>query len=278
MESVKTGGGNFIPKMTLLDDKILDLIKENYLFIDNKHDSNNGVLEKTEDEEYSMRGILTQKTSEETHKDDFSSSKGILLYRHNVVNLNIDDTNLHNDGKISESNTNDIMPLMSTPKSDSNPRNEDKERRGQKRKVQFSKHEINNTGKVSVGGLINNKKNQLIDKKISVLDIMIKVEEENLKGKILDNEIKAIIEKFLSACEKERIINPRKKKVSEVVEPESPTEYEAVIYDDSDDDIEEELREEPELNKEKNDANINDWVLIACAGKKNVKHYIGQVI
>ncbi|CAG9769476.1 unnamed protein product [Ceutorhynchus assimilis] len=132
-------------------------------------------------------------TSNETHKDNFSSSKGILLDRHNVVNLNIDDTNLHNGGKISESNTDDIWPLMSTPKSDLIPRNEDKERRGQKRKVQFSKHEINNTGKVSVGGLINNKKIQLIDKKISVLDIMKKVEEENLKGEILDNEIKAII-------------------------------------------------------------------------------------
>lgn len=85
--------------------------------------------------------------------------------------------------------------------------------------------------------------------------------------------------------EKEDNKSSKKKKVSEIAEPETPSEDEAVVYDDSDDDIEEELREEQELaeymdkiNKEKNDANVNDWVLIACAGKKNVKHYIGQVI
>lgn len=205
MESVKTGGGIFVPKTTSLDDKILDLIKDNYFFIDSKYDSNNGILEKTE--EYTMTGILSQNTSEKINpdntksnidseeniiviyedygntsnetQDDFVSSKGILMDRdeNNMVNLNIDDTNLYDKGKIIKNNTNDILPLMmSTPKSDAMPRNEpkDKERRGQKRKVQLSKQEGNSNGKLSAGCLINNKKIQLIDKKISILDIKYK--------------------------------------------------------------------------------------------------------
>lgn len=80
----------------------------------------------------------------------------------------------------------------------------------------------------------------------------------------------------------------KKKKVPEIVETEvtsSEEEPEEVIFEDSDNDVEEELREEEDLNnymfqmnKARTNPDVNDWVLIVCATKKTRKHYIGQVI
>lgn len=58
-----------------------------------------------------------------------------------------------------------------------------------------------------------------------------------------------------------------------------------VIYEDTDDDIEEEMREEEALNtcmeaisKPSEDIDVDDWVLVCLAGKKSKKYYVGQVV
>lgn len=60
---------------------------------------------------------------------------------------------------------------------------------------------------------------------------------------------------------------------------------ENIVFDDSDDDIEEEIREIEELDacmtemdKPVTDIEKDDWVLVALSGKKSKKCYVGQVI
>jgi hypothetical protein len=89
----------------------------------------------------------------------------------------------------------------------------------------------------------------------------------------------------LKRLQEKQCKKPMKKiKIPENVESESSSDDE-VICEDSDDDIDEEFREERELNEYMDGINeqqrelvVNDWVLVVCATKKTCKHYIGQVV
>lgn len=75
----------------------------------------------------------------------------------------------------------------------------------------------------------------------------------------------------------------KKRKRYGVREESDLSSEEEVLYEDSDD-IDEELRrvqEEREYMERLNkivDSKTDDWVLVVCAGKKTIKHYIGQIV
>jgi len=198
METLKTGGGIFVPKITPIDEKILELIKGKYFFIENKIDSNqndttteittdnydkinneNHIILVNEDCDKSI-----EQSSNETN-DDLLPNKNIIKKSQdhlvNNININIDDINGDIDDNV----------------------NNEGQKRGQKRKLKLLKPKEN------AANLMIIKKIELINKKICVLDIIKKTEEENLKGKILDNEIKKIIkEKELIEFRTKQIQHP----------------------------------------------------------------------
>jgi hypothetical protein len=163
METLQTGGGIFVPKTTSTDEKILELIKDKYFCIENKFDCNENITTENFDK-MNEENHINMIYSDCDKSIEQSSSE---TYDMNNVNINIDDINVN--GNI----PNNI--------------NNEGQKRGQKRKQKCLKPKEN------VFNLMNNKKIELINKKICVLDIIKKAEEENLKGKILDNEIKEII-------------------------------------------------------------------------------------
>ncbi|CAG9765930.1 unnamed protein product [Ceutorhynchus assimilis] len=72
VDLLKTGGGTFIPKTTILDEKILMLLKDNYFTIANEYDSSKSATSKEPEQKKLMKldFITSPSTSADINKEN----------------------------------------------------------------------------------------------------------------------------------------------------------------------------------------------------------------
>lgn len=159
----KTGGGIFIPKLTVFDEKVLSLLKDNYFSIENKFDSN-----------------VTSESFVSTSPLPMTSSE-----TENIFIMYENDNNLEDEAQeivttVEDNSNNQVIdidePIRNVPN---------------RKRVKLSKN-VRSKPK-DFNSDIKGKKIEILDKKMSILNKIEENEMENVKGKKLDNEIKEIV-------------------------------------------------------------------------------------
>lgn len=151
---LKTGGGIFIPKLTSIDQKILSLLKDNYFSINNNFDSN-----------VEISATATSSITEPLPRNEDI----LIIYEEDEMNQTT-----------AEGNEQDMQEVSKEPIKDEQP----KKRIKLHSSVRKSQPKDNEETKKNM---------EIFDKKLDILNLMRECEEENLKGKRLDNEIKLIV-------------------------------------------------------------------------------------
>lgn len=157
----KTGGGIFIPKLTVFDGKVLSLLKDNYFSIENKFDSN-----------------VTSESFVSTSPLPMTSSE-----TENIFIMYENDNNLEDEAQeivttVEDNSNNQVIDIYEPIRNVPN-----------RKKVKLTKSIISKDFNSDIKG----KKIEILDKKMSILNKIEESEMENVKGKKLDNEIKEIV-------------------------------------------------------------------------------------
>ncbi|CAG9769028.1 unnamed protein product [Ceutorhynchus assimilis] len=217
VDLLKTGGGTFIPKTTILDEKILMLLKDNYFTIANEYDSNKSATSKEPEKKKLMKldFITSPSTSADINKENiyivYQDEQSEEMDKH-LTQIEDDEAlnssvawNNRNSSNIIEGELGEIaiehQQKYSEPEPSISLLAGPKKRKIDSRTQDSCKKENiqNKQNKESKIIELNKKKIEVYNLKLNVLKTMAETELEHLKGAKLDNEIKELIK------EKEKI-------------------------------------------------------------------------